>query len=148
MALYRGYDENGKKLSDYIVINLLDAIHKKQSKEELYPNEMKKKGIKLYLYKILKIGKIVIMQKTEKENIFDLPKEELFSRIYRISGITNKPDGRIKLVHSEISTAWTSREEIFDTNIAKYKRISNSGLYCLVEGIDFKISPAGEILKL
>lgn len=148
IALYRGQDKNEKKLSDYIVLNLLDAVHKKQNKEELYPDEVEKKGIKLYLYKILKIGKIVILQQSENENIFVLSKEVLFSRIYRVSGITNKPDGRIKLVHSEISTAWSSREEIFDKNIDKYKRVSSSGLHCLVEGIDFKISPTGEIIKL
>ena len=108
---------------------------------------MNKADKKLSLYKVLKIGKIVILQQFEEEDVFVLSKEELFSRLYRVSGITNKPDGRIKFVHSVISTAWNSREEFFDNNIYKYKRFSNSGLYCLVEGTDFKISPSGEIIK-
>ena len=147
IALYRGQNEKGKKLNEYIVLNLLDAVHKRQNKEELYPQAMNKADKKLSLYKVLKIGKIVILQQFEEENVFVLSKEELFSRLYRVSGITNKPDGRIKFVHSVISTAWNSREEFFDNNIYKYKRFSNSGLYCLVEGTDFKISPSGEIIK-
>ncbi len=53
IALYRGEDEKGGKFSDYIVLNLLDAVHKKQDKQELYPLSIEKKGKILNLYKVL-----------------------------------------------------------------------------------------------
>ena len=146
-AIYRGKDEKGNLQCDYMVLNLYDAIHKKQNKEELYRETTQKKGTILNLYKVLKIGKVVILKQYEEEDVFTLPKEQFFTRIYRIAGIAQKPDGRIKLVHSIISTPWKSQTETFDENIDKYKRITSSALTCLIEGTDFIISPTGEIIK-
>ncbi|MBP5577609.1 MAG: type II CRISPR RNA-guided endonuclease Cas9 [Treponema sp.] len=146
IALYRGKDEKGKLQSDYIVLNLLDAVHKRQNKEQLYPSVMEKKGIKLDLYKPLKNGEIIILQNSRDENIFELSAKELFSRIYRIS--TLESDGRVNLSHIMIAEAKNkeNKYQCVYEGIDKYKRLSNSGLYCLVEGIDFTISPIGEII--
>lgn len=147
IALYRAKDKNGKSISEYSVLNLYDAVSKKKNKEALYTNKMKKNNYDLSIYKVLKIGKIVILQEEENEDVFALPNEQLFSRLYRVSGIASKPDGRINFVHVIISSPFSINKEVFDNGIEKFKRISNSNLYCLVEGKDFIISPIGEIIK-
>lgn len=146
IALYRGKDEKGKIQSDYVVLNLLDAIHKKQKNEELYPSLLEKKGARLSLYKELKNGKVIILQKSLDENVFELSAKDLFSRIYRISSLES--DGRVNLSHITIAEAKTkeNKNESVYNGVEKYKRLSNSGLCCLVEGKDFIISPTGEII--
>lgn len=146
IALYRGKDAKGKTQSDYLVMNLLDSIHQKQKGEQLYPAVIDKRGRELKLYKALKNGKIIILQNSVDENIFELSSKEVFSRVYRISGLEG--DGRVNLSHVMIQEAKTKKNEnqcVYE-GINKYKRLSNSGLYCLVEGTDFTISPAGEII--
>ena len=147
IALYRGKDAKGKVLSDYLVSNLLDSVQKKQSGKELYPNEVDKNKTKLSLYKVLKRGKTVVLQNHKDENVFELEAKELFSRLYRVSTIES--DGRVSFTHLLVAEAKNTKNknECIDTTIARYKRISHSSVYCLVEGTDFIISPAGEITK-
>lgn len=147
IALYRGRNEKEKVVSDYLALNLLDAVHKRQKNEKLYPTELKKKGTKLSLYKVLKNGKIVILQKSEDEDVFSLSKEELFSRVYRIFILES--DGRVNFAHTIIQEAKNSKNknDTIMECIPKYKRISSSGIFCLVEGEDFIITPTGEIVK-
>lgn len=146
IALYRGKDAKGKAQSDYIVLNLLDAVHKKQNGEQLYPPTKEKKDTNLKLYKVLKNGQIIILQNSVNENVFELSSKELFSRVYRIS--TLESDGRVNLSHVMIAEAKNkdNKSQCVYEGIDKYKRLSNSGLNCLVEGTDFTISPAGEII--
>ena len=144
IALYRGKDEKGKSQSDYNVLNLLDAVHKKQNGEQLYPAEIEKKGIKLNLYKVLKIGKIVILKQTEDEDVFALSKEKLWERVYSVIGI--KTDGRVKLTHISISTAWISKPNCPISEYSDFRLSSVNQLSVLLEGTDFIISPAGEII--
>lgn len=147
IALYRGIDKKNKMVTDYHVLNLLEAVSRKHREEALYPNTIDKNGTVLPLYRVLKIGKIVIMQENKEEDVFALSREQLFSRLYRVAGIASKPDGRIKFVHVMIASPHSTNGESFDNNIDKFKRISNSQLFCLVEGIDFIITPTGEIVR-
>ena len=146
IALYRGKDAKGKSQSDYIVLNLLDAVHKKQNGERLYPPTKEKKDTNLKLYKVLKNGQIIILQNSVNENVLELSSKELFSRVYRIS--TLESDGRVNLSHVMIAEAKNkdNKSQCVYEGIDKYKRLSNSGLNCLVEGTDFTISPIGEII--
>ena len=148
IALYRYTTEKGKIISDYIVSNLLNSVKNKQTGDVLYPLKIEKNGFVLSLYKVLKIGQIVIFQEDENEDVLSFPKDKLFSRIYRVAGIASKPDGRVNFVHAIISGAFIKSKEQFSNGIEKYKRVSNSNLFILVEGKDFKISPTGEIIKL
>lgn len=148
IALYRYTTEKGKIISDYIVSNLLNSVKNKQTGDVLYPLKIEKNGFVLSLYKVLKIGQIVIFQEDENEDVLSFPKDKLFSRIYRVAGIASKPDGRVNFVHAIISGAFIKSKEQFPNGIEKYKRVSNSNLFILVEGKDFKISPTGEIIKL
>ncbi|MBR1536249.1 MAG: type II CRISPR RNA-guided endonuclease Cas9 [Treponema sp.] len=148
IALYRGKDEKGKDLSDYDVSNLLDSVKSKKKREEPYRKEIEKKRTKLSLYKVLKNGKIVILQNTKDENVLNLAPNELFSRLYRVSTIES--DGRVTFTHLLVADAKNpqNKNEYIDKNIAKYKRVSHSSIYCLAEGEDFIISPAGEIIRI
>lgn len=148
IALYRYTTEKGKIISDYIVSNLLNSVKNKQTGDVLYPLKIEKNGFVLSLYKVLKIGQIVIFQEDENEDVLSFPKDKLFSRIYRVAGIASKPDGRVNFVHAIISGAFIKSKEQFPNGIEKYKRVSNSNLFILVEGKDFTISPTGEIIKL
>ncbi len=147
IALYRGIDKKNKMVTGYFVLNLLGAVTRKHQGDVLYPNTQEKNGTVLSLYKVLKIGKTVIMQENKEEDVFALSREQLFSRMYRVSGIASSPDGRIKFVHAIIASPHSTKSEFFDNDIDKFKRISNSQLFCLVEGIDFTISPTGEIKR-
>ena len=148
IALYRYTTEKGKIISDYIVSNLLNSVKNKQTGDVLYPLKIEKNGFVLSLYKVLKIGQIVIFQEDENEDVLSFPKDKLFSRIYRVAGIASKPDGRVNFVHAIIPGAFIKSKEQFPNGIEKYKRVSNSNLFILVEGKDFIISPTGEIIKL
>ncbi len=144
IALYRGKDEKGKDKSENITLNLLDAIKNKQNGNALY--EPKRNGLELY--KVLKIGKIVILQKSNEENVFALPKELIWKRLYRIAGLS-KSDGRsyVKLSHVLSSKPWAYISGVFDVDEGvEFRRYQVNNFIGLVEGKDFTISPIGEII--
>ena len=152
LAIYRGKDEKGKDVSDYKICNLLDAVKSRQNKTELYPDFKEKKGINLKLYKILKPGKIVILQNDIQEDVFALSKEKLWKRLYRIAGLATSGNNiQIKLVHIISARPWKYMKGEND------KKDLNAGTECLmyltsnfkglVEGQDFAVSPIGEIIR-
>ncbi|MGI5075872.1 type II CRISPR RNA-guided endonuclease Cas9 [Treponema vincentii] len=149
LAIYRGKDAKGKDVSDHKICNLLDAVKSRQNRTELYPDFKEKKGINLQLYKVLKVGKIVILQDDIQEDVFALPKEKLWKRMYRIAGLAaSGNDIQIKLVHIISARPW---------EYMKGERDLNAGIECLLygtanfkgllEGQDFTVSPAGEIIQ-
>lgn len=146
IALYRGKDDKNKEQSDYIVLNLIDAVHKKQNREEICPPTLEKKKVKLTIYKILEIGKSVILKNSENEDVFALPKEKLWERIYSVIGI--QANSQIKLTHCIISEVWKPKPWIPVNEYSDYRLISANKLFLLVEGKDFSITPAGEIIKI
>mgnify|MGYP003293818175 CR=1 FL=1 len=145
IALYRGKDSKGKLISDYEVSNLMNSVKKRQAGDSIVPKTISKQNTELNLYKVIKNGQMVILQETEADDVRNLPKKELYKKMYRVAGIASKPDGRVNFVHCLISEPWSRKSVLFDDNIDKFKRISNSNLYCMVESIDFIITPAGDI---
>lgn len=144
IALYRGKDEKGKDKSENITLNLLDAIKNKQNGKALY--EPKRNGLELY--KVLKIGKIVILQKSYEENVFALPKELIWKRLYRIAGLS-KSDGLsyVKLSHVLSSKPWAYISGVFDIDEGvEFRRYQVNNFIGLVEEWNFAISPIGEII--
>ena len=150
IALYRGKDDKGKVLSDYLVSNLLDSVQKKQSGKELYPKDIDKKGQKLSLYKVLKIGKVVILKQDENEDVFALSKSILSNRLFRVSGLA-KSSGSIQIKISNLITQnpWEFVKGEHDINdYVEHRLCSPNNFIGLVEGTDFTISPAGEIIRI
>ncbi|MBP3709778.1 MAG: type II CRISPR RNA-guided endonuclease Cas9 [Treponema sp.] len=150
IALYRGKDANGKAVSDYVVSNLLEAVKNKQVGKELYPSESDKKGTKLSLYKVLKIGKIVILQENETEDVWTFSNTELWKRIYRIAGLAKSGNQvYIKLAHIISSNVWEYLPGVHLLNEGvEFRRYQSTNFIGLVESTDFTISPAGEIIRM
>ncbi|QTQ16541.1 type II CRISPR RNA-guided endonuclease Cas9 [Treponema parvum] len=149
VALYRGISADGKRLSKYSVLNLLDAVKNKRSGKELYPNEMEEGQNRLPLYKVLKVGKIVLLQNDYDEDVFGLPKELIWNRLYRIAGL-GKSGERIfiKLAHIICSKPWQYMKGEYDLNTGvEFRLCMDNNFIGLVEGTDFTVSPAGEIIK-
>ncbi|MGI5115468.1 type II CRISPR RNA-guided endonuclease Cas9 [Treponema sp. SP13] len=149
LAIYRGKDAKGKDISDYKICNLLDAVKSRQNKTGLYPDFKEKKGINLKLYKVLKPGKIVILQNDIHEDVFALPKEKLWKRLYRIAGLaTSGNDIQIKLVHIISARPWKYMKGEKDLNAGtECLMYLTSNFKGLVEGQDFAVSPIGEIIR-
>ena len=145
IAIYRGKDVKGKMCSSSLTLNLLDAIKAKNSGEELYP--IKKNG--LDLYKVLKIGKIVILQEKYDEDVFALPEKVLWNRMYRIAGLAKSGNiAYIKFSQIISGRPWEYLAGKNDLNCySEFRRYQDNQFIGLVEGTDFTISPAGEIIQ-
>ena len=85
---------------------------------------MMKKDILLSLYKILKIGTIVIFLNDENENVFSLEKKELYGRLYRVFGIER--NGTVKFAHIVIQEARNEKNKN-DSGTGSYGRFACSG---------------------
>ena len=146
IALYRGKDFEGKTAADNVTLNLLEASKRKKSGNELYSS--KQSG--LDLYKVLKIGKVVILQNSYDENIFDLSQNKIWNRMYRISGLSKSANlSYVKLSHILTSKPWSYVPGNFSLDdYVEFRRYQVNNFIGLVEGSDFKISPSGEIIKL
>ena len=145
IALYRGKNKKGAETADFVVSNLLESVKNKQKGKSLWEQSVTKKDLTLDLYKVLKIGKTVILKQTEDEDVLALPFTELLKRIYTVIGIL--ADGRIKLTHITIAQAWAFKSKTPITDYADFRLESVNQLHLLVEGTDFEISPSGEIVK-
>ena len=146
ISLYRGKDENGKVLANNLTVNLLEATKRKISGNELYPSKLEK----LDLYKVLKIGKIVILQNSYEENVCNLAHEQIWNRMYRISGLSKSANlSYVKLSHVLTSKPWAYIPGNFSLDDSvEFRRYQVNNFIGLVEGLDFSISPTGEIIKI
>lgn len=145
IALYRGKNVEGKSLSSRITLNLLEAIKNKQQGLPLYPFEYD--GLKLY--KVLKVGKFVILQQYIDEDVLELPKEQIWSRMYRIAGLAKSGNAvQIKLSQVSSSNPWHYIAGTYplDSSV-EFRLYQDSRFIGLVEGEDFIITPTGEIIK-
>lgn len=149
LAIYRGKNEKQKEESDFRVVNLLDAVHAKQQGNSLYPKSVLKQKTELDLYKVIKIGKTVILQESADEDVFALPPQKLWNRIYRVIGLASSGnDFYIKLTHCNISKAWSYMPQNSFDSMLEFRRYSFKTIFCLLEGTDFKVLPTGEIEPL
>lgn len=146
IALYRGKDDKGKDTACSLTLNLLDAIKAKNSGNELYPDN--KNGMDLF--KVLKIGRIVILQENYDEDIWSLPSELVWKRMYRVAGL-GKSGNRVFICFAHItqSGAWQYIPGKFNLNtFIESRRYQDNQFIGFVEGTDFTISPAGEIIRI
>jgi CRISPR-associated endonuclease Csn1 len=145
IALYRGKNTTGKMMGNCITLNLLEAINHKQHREPLYPSV----NDTLILYKVLKVGKVVILQNSVDEDVFSLSCDRLWKRIYRVAGLSKSSNlFYAKLTHISSSKPWEyiPGAASLDQNV-EFRRYQVNNFVGLVEGDDFTITPAGEIIK-
>jgi len=153
--LYENKTEN-KLVRTYKIINLFDLItHEIKRVADLYSHPyfsiIESKSKKLFELKaILKVGGKVIMWKESPEEIRDLSKEDLLKRVYRIYKFNSiSTTGLLYLqFHSEAreDKELGNDDVIFEPNKYQPRLMLNSNKFnCLIENIDFLLTPDGEI---
>lgn len=144
MAIYEG----GKML----MINALEAVafYKKSTDRNDYPTMAPEvlKGKKLK-YLVRKGAQVLFLEKDE-ENLTTSNQRELYKRLYYITKL--EKDGRLTMRHNAEARPATEVKRYLNAEPFKLKedvrpiiRVSLSKFRFLVEGIDFEITPLGEI---
>lgn len=146
IALYRGRDDKGKDTACSLTLNLLDAIKARNDGQMLYPDN--KNGMDLY--KVLKIGKIVILQDSYDEDIWSLSSGQIWTRMYRVAGLAKSGGlSYVMLAHITSSNPWKYIPGFHPLNTGvEFRRYQVNNFIGLVEGTDFTISPAGEVIRI
>ncbi|MFA9392043.1 MAG: type II CRISPR RNA-guided endonuclease Cas9 [Prolixibacteraceae bacterium] len=173
MAIYEGMDEKGKLKRDFELINNLDAgayykystskmlnLQGFETLEGLIPRQKEIKNIEMPLRAILKIGTMVILWENEPDEVRALNKKELDKRLYKVVGLSNQ---RIKgsigkiyefativLRHNKVAISASelkTSDGAFKTNetYIPQRKMNHNQFNALVERVDFKLSPLGEI---
>lgn len=145
MAIYEG----GKMQ----MITALDAVnfYKKSTDRNAYPTivEEEYKGKKLKY--LVRKGTQILMLEKDEEFISTANPKELFKRLFTIMAL--EKDGRLMLRHSAEARPATEVKKLLSYNPFMLKdetrpilRVSLSKIKFLVEGVDFQITPTGEII--
>jgi len=163
MAIYEGKDKNGKLKRDFELINNIDSASfytQKNNDKSIAP--ITKSG--LTLRAMIKAGQLVLFWEDEPEELYSLPRKEQVKRLYKV--IAFEADGRIQFRYQQtaMQQSSTNKEEMTITKFMKENAISNSFIdfvnpklwlrlrraswNFLVENIDFRISPIGEIERI
>ena len=145
MAIYEG----GKMQ----MITALDAVnfYKKSTDRNAYPTivEEEYKGKKLKY--LVRKGTQILMLEKDEEFISTANPKELFKRLFTITKL--EKDGRLTLRHSAEARPATEVNKLLNAEPFMLKdatrpmiRVSLSKFKFLVEGVDFRITPTGEII--
>ncbi|MGE0089997.1 MAG: type II CRISPR RNA-guided endonuclease Cas9 [Bacteroidales bacterium] len=162
MAIYEGKDAKGKTKRDFEIINNLQAggvlkqsvkgILKAQginSTEEIIPKSKENGNSILKLKYILKTGLLVMFWINNPEEIWDLDKDQLNKRLFKITQFES--DGRIQARFHQIAKPDNELLKVSELNfnsIIEKVRLSKANLNMLVEDYDFKINILGQIEKI
>jgi CRISPR-associated endonuclease Csn1 len=163
MGIYEGADEKGKIKKDFILVNNLDAAKYYTGKieENPVPEIHPKSGIPLK--SVLKIGTMVILWEENPEEVWRLHKLNIIRRTYKIIGLSNqrilrnsgKIDEYATIVLKYINEArpgidLKTLDGAFknDEPYMAQRKLNHNQFNALVEGIDFKISPIGELKRI
>lgn len=160
MAIYVGQNAQGRETSTIELINSITAanyfsksINNASLKKHLVPEI--KNGLPLK-YR-LKIGTMVILYEKNPDEVWQLSKQELQQRLYKVTGLNSfqsgsKVYGRISLVHhqdarpsTEIKLkngAFSSTEEFRPGILMLHGQFK-----ALINGVDFEINDLGEITR-
>lgn len=174
MALYEGKKANGRTVRDFKLLNNFEAatISKRSSLENISKDAkncheatilkaLYSGNMELPLKAILKKGQLVIFKKSDGENIYSLNKCDVVKRLYKI--ISFEKDGRVSFYFhqnamlqssknaKEVTTKKYMRANSLRSNIVDFEnplpilRLTRASLLFDIEGIDFKLSPLGDI---
>jgi CRISPR-associated endonuclease Csn1 len=91
MAIYIGHDKKGKEKREFELVNNIDAArYFKRSccnNDELVPKTSYKGGYPLAY--CLKIGTMVLLYDESPDEVWDLDKESLVKRLYKVTGLSS-----------------------------------------------------------
>ncbi|HYQ56213.1 MAG TPA: HNH endonuclease domain-containing protein, partial [Draconibacterium sp.] len=176
MAIYEGKDRKGKIKRDFELVNNMQAgeffklsvhdILKAQDLGEadsLFPQKKLSGKVEVPFKSIIKVGTMVILWEESPEEVWDISKEDVKRRLYKIVGLSTqrivRPSGKIDeyativmRFHQEAISAsdLKTQDGIFEKN-ENYKaqrKMNHNQFNALIEGVDFKITPLGELKRV
>lgn len=153
LAIYEGFDKKGNIKRSYEAINLLDAgDYFKKSKSEhrfLYPISPERDENDLNLRFIARKGLLVIFYRKDENEIWQLNNSEISNLFYKLVKLDNQ--GRVTFRHHTEAKQASLLKEHYNINYnekVEQLRLQVSKLNCLIEGVDFRQSPTGKIIKI
>ncbi len=161
MAIYQQDTDKPNSKRDFELVNFFDAVaiskkssEKKYGKLDLYTPISQKNNFPLY--QVIKKGDMVLLyESSAEEEIKWDDNEDLFMRLYQITGLNISPNnyGRIYLMKhndarksSDLGTPITGAFKFGDNKIKRM--LYHTQFNALIEGKDFKISTTGKITKI
>lgn len=159
MAIYKGFDRKGKEKSSFEIVSNIQAAQYyrssyRDSNATIVPPS--KNGYKLRY--LLKIGTMVLLYENVPEEIWDLDRENLVKRLYKVTGLSSmmigdypygtivllyhqeaRPSSEVKAINGEFKTSNAFRPCI---------KLLHGQFKALVEGIDFELNDLGEIRRM
>lgn len=158
MALYAGVNSKGKLKRRFEIVNNLQAAKfykesNKSDKAKLMVPPMKD-GLPLAC--VLKIGTMVLLYENTPEEVWNIPRQEMVKRLYKVTGIsttTTKGHGKITLTfHQEARPSGELKSEtgVYKINESHKPRIMwyHTQFNALVQGYDFEIDETGNIKRI
>ena len=163
MAIYVGQDKKGKEKREFELVNNITAANFYRRSNDRVPTDnqlvplFSKSGYELR-YR-LKIGTMVLLYDNTPEEIWELDRNILQRRLYKVSGLSSmvisgkynfgtiemvyhqdaRPSTEIKKINGEFKSGEEFRAGI---------KMLHSQIRALVQGVDFEINDLGEIRRL
>jgi len=169
MAIYEGKDSNGKLKRDFEIKNNQKAgqffklsVKNNLKPQNLFPTFKINGKIELPFKALIKIGTMVILCENNPEEVWVSSLLERKKRLYKIVGIsTNRVKsgnkyyefGNIVLRHHQEARPASELkvqdgEYKIDEDYIAQRKLSHNQFNALIEGVDFKLSPLGEIAPI
>ncbi|MBL4905784.1 MAG: type II CRISPR RNA-guided endonuclease Cas9 [Flavobacteriaceae bacterium] len=168
MAIYEGLDKKGSIKRSFEMVNMMDAadyfkLSNVNSDLPIVPKE--NKGLK-YKGKLM-AQKLVLFYEQNEEEIWDLEQDDLVKRLYRVRKMSG--DGRVTFQYQQearndekMKEDYKSKHHTnppasltngiskldFENGIQAKYLLSTGNMSVAIEGVDFTISPLGEINKI
>ena len=166
LAIYEGKNKKGNVCRTCELVNMIDAgnyyrLSNKNWKQQ-YPIVPEKDSVTNYSLKtIITKGLMVLLYEKSPEEIWELTYNQQMERLYEITQLDTEKSAEIKLLfHQEAREKKVITEYMGlktgmkgGKNIGKHKefpwiKVGPNSFDALIEGIDFKLTPTGKIIKL
>ena len=157
LAIYEGFVKGNVKRS-FELVNKLDAgnFFKRSTDRNDYPDLFPIVSLQGYELKYtLKVGTQVLLWEKNPDEIWELSKEQLKNRLYRVVGLSLKPAGELTYglitlrYHQEAKQAkdLKAKNGAFKADEEHRPLIAmlNTQFNALIEGVDFELTLLGEV---
>lgn len=163
MAIYVGHDNKGKEKREFELVNNITAANFYRRSNDRVPTDNQlvplysKSGFELR-YK-LKIGTMVLLYENGPEEIWELDRNNLQKRLYKVTGMSSMiiqgkyEFGTIEMVHHQNARPSSEIKKVngeFNSNeeFRPGVKMLHTQFKALVQNVDFEINDLGEIRRL
>ena len=162
MAIYVGQDKKGKEKREFELVNNITAANFYRRSNDHIPTDnqlvplFSKSGYELR-YR-LKIGTMVLLYENDPEEVWELDRNNLQKRLYKVTGmsilvVSSNKYGRIYLVHHQDARPssdikFTNGAFLNSDDFRAGIMLLHTQFNTLVQGVDFEINDLGEITRL